>query len=36
MPLWDVRPSSFLTDVKHVAKETMSAILFPVRRSTVE
>jgi len=26
----------FFTDIKHFAKDTMSAILFPVRRSTVE
>jgi len=26
----------FFTDIKHFAKNTMNAILFPVRRSTVE
>jgi len=36
MPSCDVRPSSFFTDIKHFAKDRMSATLFPVRRSTVE
>ena len=40
MPSWDVRPSVrlvfFKTDIKHFAKDTMNAILFPVRQSTVE
>ena len=37
MPSCDVRPSVyFFTDIKHFAKDTMSAILFTVCRSTVD